>query len=389
MRFREHTITIYFLILTLLPVSMIVDACRHDAEPVASLTIFLRWNPSHANQTPEQVLTGLRWGLSFLGATLPVEDDDELFFWKSNSLLQVNMNKAGFSDQAKKNLFKLVTNFKESEEYRKSGGMDIGRFIMLTVNSSKHYYAITGIATTYPLFRTRYSFESKKAGIIESEVSYKHRIIEFPTDSTLFQTAFVAHETEGSILTGNYTITEFEVFDVMPNGQLRFGIYNTNGNLIPASDSSKSSAGKPAKCLWCHEVNILQPFFATTVVPGYYTPAEFTARALGRKKALENQRTLISGSSIDFSRKQDHTQLELLYISFMEPSAERLAKEWDMSLSEVMQRLNGLSTHIHQEFPFLGTLYNRNEVDPLGPYHYLRVPDSARNFSSYEPDLIY
>lgn len=379
----------YFLLVVFLPVSIVFEACRHDAEPVASLTLILRWSPSHSSQTQEQVLTGLRWELSFLGASLPADKEKELFYWKSNSLLQVNLDKAGFSEQAKGVLSKLLVHFKKSDEYLQKGSMDIGRFIMLTLNSSKHYYAITGTAKTYAQFRAKYSFESQKAAVIESEVSYKHRLIEFPKDSILSHTTYVAQEIEGSLLSGNFTIAEFEVLDIMPNGQLRFGIYNTSGNLITASDSTKSSAGKPAKCLWCHEVNILQPFMATTAVPGYYSPEEFRAKVLGRKTALENERTLITSSSLDYSKKQDHTQMELLYISFMEPSAERLAKEWGMSVNEVQQRLNSLNTHTHHEFPFLGNLYNRQEVDPLGPYSYLRVPDSAREFSAYEPDLTY
>lgn len=379
----------YFLLVVFLPVSIVFDACRHDAEPVASLAIVLRWSSSHSSQTQEQALTGFRWSLSFLGASLPANKEKELFYWKSNSLLQVNLDKAGFSEQAKNALSKLLVHFKKSDEYLQMGSMDMGRFIMLTLNSSKHYYAITGTASTYAQFRSKYGFESKKAAVIESEVSYKHRLIEFPQDSILAHTAYVAQEIEGSLPSGNFTVTEYEVLDVMPNGQLRFGIYNTSGNLITASDSSKTSAGRPAKCLWCHEVNILQPFMAITAVPGYYSPEEFRAKVLGRKTALENERTLITSSSLDYSKKQDHTQMELLYISFMEPSAERLAKEWGISLNEVQQRLSGLNTHTHHEFPFLGNLYNRQEVDPLGPYSYLRVPDSAREFSAFEPDLIY
>jgi len=324
-----------------------------------------------------------------LGASLPASQDKQLFYWKTNSLLQVNLEKAGFSEEAKRVWQKLVTRFKESGEYTEKGGLEIGRFVMLTLNSSNHYYALTGTSNNYQSFRNRYSFEPKKAAVIESEVSKKHRIIEFPGDSSIAKTAYIAHEVDGSVISGTYSPVEFEVMDIMSNGQLRFGIYNTNGQQVPASDSTKSNAGKPAKCLWCHEVNILQPFTAVTSVPGFYSPEEFKNKVLGRKTVLENQRLLLTNSSLDYNKKQDHTQMELLYISFMEPSAERLSKEWGKTVNEVQQILSGLPTHIHSEFPFLGTLYDRNDVDPLSPYNYLRVPESAREVSAYEPNFIY
>lgn len=387
MRLRHNTALYVFLLLSAF---ISTDACRHEPESApASLTVLLRWSPSHGGQTQEQVVTGIRWCLSFLGASLPASQDKQLFYWKTNSLLQVNLEKAGFSEEAKRVWQKLVTRFKESGEYTEKGGLEIGRFVMLTLNSSNHYYALTGTSNNYQSFRNRYSFEPKKAAVIESEVSKKHRIIEFPGDSSIAKTAYIAHEVDGSVISGTYSPVEFEVMDIMSNGQLRFGIYNTNGQQVPASDSTKSNAGKPAKCLWCHEVNILQPFTAVTSVPGFYSPEEFKNKVLGRKTVLENQRLLLTNSSLDYNKKQDHTQMELLYISFMEPSAERLSKEWGKTVNEVQQILSGLPTHIHSEFPFLGTLYDRNDVDPLSPYNYLRVPESAREVSAYEPNFIY
>ena len=61
----------------------------------------------------------------------------------------------------------------------------------------------------------------------------------------------------------------------MPNGQLRIALYDKNGNLKEAADSNITHAGKPAKCLWCHESGI-QPLFREQIhVKGYMNPEVF------------------------------------------------------------------------------------------------------------------
>ena len=87
---------------------------------------------------------------------------------------------------------------------------------------------------------------------------------------------------------------------------------------------------------------------------------------------------------VDFSQTQQHTFTELLYISFMEPSAERLSREWNLTLTEVQNRLTGLPTHTYDEFPFLGTLYHRKDIELLAPYPGLSVSDHVREQSQTE-----
>jgi hypothetical protein len=174
----------------------------------------------------------------------------------------------------------------------------------------------------------------------------------------------------------------------MPNGQLRFAIYDKDGNLIPSHpDSMYTLAGKPAKCLWCHETSIQQPFFAVTDINGYMKVDSFRSEVFAHNNRLNLFRQNLT-SSLDFAKKQDHTYTELLYITFMEPTAERLSREWNMTLTETMKKLQGFSTHKHSEFTWLGDLYDRREVDLLSPYEHLTVPSSAREFSVYEPNLI-
>jgi hypothetical protein len=97
---------------------------------------------------------------------------------------------------------------------------------------------------------------------------------------------------------------------------------------------------------------------------------------------------------VHFSRTQDHSNAEDLYMSFAEPTATRLAAEWNMPLERVKQLLasHNLKTHPHSraiDDGILGDeLYDRNEVDPLAPYATIRGPSDMREASNYEPNLL-
>ena len=346
----------------------------------------LRWVKGYETEKKENVETGIKWSLSFLGAMLPKGSFAEATQWNDN-ILFVDFNKLGFSDNALNALHSLIKALKKTGEYKKYNAIDIGRFIMLTLNSSKHYYAITDINKKYAEFRSRFRYGNTRAAIMESCVSSKHRLIDIGQNNEVKNISFIASEGHGRLDSGVFTTEEFEVFDIMPNGQLRFAVYDSKGNLKNAADASISSAGKPAKCLWCHEKNIQPPFFAKTALPGYYTPDSFKTIVLTTIELLEAYRSTLNGE-IDYRRLQEHTQAELLYINFMEPSAERLSREWNMPLGMVTQKLAGLPMHTHPEFPYLGILYNRMDVDRFAPYSMMRVPQSARELSGYEPNVI-
>ena len=57
-----------------------------------------------------------------------------------------------------------------------------------------------------------------------------------------------------------FDLAEFDLIDLMPNGQLRYAVYGLDGVLLPYSSSDYGLAGKPAKCMWCHE-GIISPLF--------------------------------------------------------------------------------------------------------------------------------
>jgi hypothetical protein len=72
----------------------------------------------------------------------------------------------------------------------------------------------------------------------------------------------------------------------------------------------------------------------------------------------------------------------------MEPSAERLSLEWNLSVTEVENLLSGLPTHINEEFFFLGDLYNREDIESLAPFSGLQVSSSVREESEVEVNYI-
>lgn len=377
---------IYFCIGCIL---IIVYSCVYEDLPATEdLKINLRWVQSYPDETTEDVVIGLKWGLSFLGAELPKGSMDKVAIWISSSDLSLDLSAAGFNNEAEQSLMKIIRVLKTSEEYKLFNAIDVGRFIVLTLNSSYHYYAITGAKESLNSFRATYFFDNKQFAATSSSVAFGQRLIELPATDTSDKMAFIAHEGHGEIEEGTFQPAEFEVLSVMPNGQLRFALYDFEGKLKSSASPEFTTAGKPTKCLWCHEISLQVLHSVPIPVEGFYTPQEFVLKVQEFSAAIKNYRTTLNGE-IDFNKTEEHTLLELLYIGFMEPSAFRLASEWDMSLSTVEQTLNQLPTHPHGEFPFFGDkLYRRSDIDTLAPYLPLQVPEDARELSSYEPDWI-
>mgnify|MGYP006979976472 FL=1 len=168
---------------------------------------------------------------------------------------------------------------------------------------------------------------------------------------------------------------------------MRFAIYDEQGALIPFSDSTLSISGKPAKCLWCHETHLLPSFETTATIPGYMNGSEFAGLIESRMQTLTAYRNELL-SSLDFINESDHELMEIMYISFMEPSVAVLAKEWNKTEQEIQDMLSAYTTHVHHEFPFLGNLYHRHEIEANAPFTAIQVPQDAREASGYEPDLI-
>jgi hypothetical protein len=369
-------------------IGLLAGACtpREPQHRDPDLSIDLRWIKGYPRERRAHVETGLLWTLSFLGAGLPADGPDVLR-WEG-SVVTVDLDAAEVIESTKPRWKELLATLKASDEYRVMGAIDVGRFVMLTLASPNHYYRLAGASATFDEFRARYRFDAKRVAVVESGIAHGHRLVEIAAGATFGEIAFVAYEGRGSLVDGSFEPAEIETLSLMDNGQLRFALYDLDGKPKAAATAALTDAGKPSKCLWCHELGLHTPFENVTDVAGYYSTREFVALIQARMATLNSARREIE-SRVDFAKTQDHTLAELLYLSFAEPSLARLAGEWNVSIEEARSRLRGKDTHRHEEFDFLGDqLYRRDEIDELAPYTTIRTPSDAREPSSYEPDLL-
>ncbi|UTW67880.1 hypothetical protein KFE94_07140 [bacterium SCSIO 12643] len=357
----------------------LISGCTHDSvfEPESNTIITLKWNQAYASETKENVMLGLNWALGSIGAAskLAVSLDQ-------NRRFQLDLDDLGFSVNAKNQIKKLHESLKQSEEYQQTGGIDLGRYVTLILGASEHYYAITGVPKRLSDVMANYQLEMRKGYVNNSVVSNKHRIISFSKQVGLRQ-LFLSAEIDSI----NEQVLEFETVEIMENGHLRFGVYGADSIRINASDPGFSEAGKPAKCMWCHEGRISPLFSSQKDKAGFLSYLQLKDTLEWFSSNLTQKQLQINGG-VDFGKKQDHTQMELLYISFMYPSAARLSEEWRMPLSVVESKLSGLSTTTYAEFPFLGDVYRRSEVNSFSPYEVLSVSTSVREYSVEEVNHI-
>ena len=361
--------------------------CAADTLPPPRVeSIHLRWVPAYEGETRIQVAEGLKWSLSFLGASLPKGSFAEAIRYLDEERFELSFGGLGFSKSALEALSIIVENIKDSEEYKVHQSVDLGRFLVLTLHSSWHYYKITGVPRTLNDFIEEKSFtDFVEFAVTQSTVSHVNRILQLQVKEELSQIAFISQETHLAPTEANREIDHYETIDVMPNGQLRFAIYDAVGELVAASPVGLTQAGKPSKCLWCHETKILPFFIETPEIEGFIEKELFLGKVQSGNEIIEEYRgTLVT--DLNFELPQNHTQSELLYISFMEPSAPRTANEWQQPLENVAALLAPFPIHPYDEFPFLGDLYYRRWIDSLAPYEALPVPFSVREENEGEVD---
>ena len=363
-------------------------ACTERAPPPGArdLTLTLRWVKGYGAENKAKVETGLLWALSFLGAEFP-RNAPKAFIWNDH-LVTVDFDRIGLPAGARPSWANLVAQIEGSDEYRRTGGMDIGRFVMLTLCSPRNYYVLTGVAPHLEEVRARHAFDRRQMAVTQSEIAVGNRLIDIGEAHRFGEIGFIAYEGTGTIADGSFEKKEIEVLEFMKNGQLRFALYDLGGNLKTNASPALTSAGKPSKCLWCHEIR-LQPAFKNLVdTPGYYTTQQFGTLIAERMKLVDQYRERLD-SRVDFKRTQDHTFAELLYLTFMEPSAERLALEWNLPVEQVTVLLKAKPTHKQEEFAWLGSrLYRRQDVDALAPYPVIKVASDPRELSTYEPEML-
>ena len=342
-------------------------------------TLNLKWNKAYPDDNIQKSSIGLEWALSYCGAILPNAPGGMTVGEKT---ITINLNELGFTDSALEKLYKLHQKIRSSPEYQANGTIDLGRYVTLLIGASEHYYEIAGVPKKLDELLSHYALLPEKGYVNHSGVSLEHRIIQFSEQKKLNQ-VFVSSEVDS--VSG--AVYEYETIEIIPNGQIRFGIFDADGNRKNGADASHSNAGKPAKCMWCHE-SIIQPLYNSQGdFPEFLTYLQLKEKLVTYNQMLQNQKYALT-TGVDFAQNQQHTLTELLYISFMEPSAERLALEWNLPLADVRAKLSGFPTHVYEEFPFLGTLYDRNAIENLAPHQGLAVSSSVREPSETEVNHI-
>lgn len=364
-------ITLFLLILSCTTSSL-------EDMPENENSINLKWNKSYEDDSIEKARLGLSWCYSNIGAKVL----NSIVLPDSNNLLTVDVNNLGFDDNGLEKIEILHNKIKDSEEYQLKNSIDLGRYISLLIGSSEHYYAITNVPENLDQILSNYELKPSKGYINNSAISLKHRVLEYSKQEGLNQ-LFLSTEIDPQ----NNEIVEFETIEIMDNGQLKFGVFNSNGNRINGANTEHTNAGKPAKCMWCHESN-LNPLFTIQNDFSGFLPAQQLNDTLidYRSKLKQQQNQLFEG--VNFNNTQEHTNMELAYISFMEPSLIRLSNEWNMSEVEIQNRLSTLNTHTHEEFTFLGNLYDRVDVEDFAPFLSLKPSYSVRESSGIEVNHI-
>ncbi len=152
------------------------------------------------------------------------------------------------------------------------------------------------------------------------------------------------------------------------------------------ADRTYSFGGKPSKCLWCHESIFNPSFIEQEGVLGYQSRDDFNDEVIEWNTRLSEWRESLNTEVNLFNPKQ-HQLAELLYLGFMQPSAERLSHEWGISESEVLVIISGLPSFDSDEHDFMTNRYSRKEVDLLAPFRTVAVSDNIRETGGYNPDF--
>lgn len=381
-------LAIFGLVTSLILVWIPIGCQPEHQTPEMDLALNLRWSKNYPGESWAEVKTGLIWAFSYLGAKLPKGSFDASVHPIDSNRFAINFNTLGFEYYALTTIEMLIGEVKKSEEYRKMGGIDIGRFLFYLAHSSWHYYQITFAPTSID-----YWFEATGSDSIftfklsNSIVAKEERKIVFKRMNFFFDVGFIGMEGSGSLADTSFNPQSYEVVGVMPNGQLKFAIYGPDRRLEASVDTSLSLGGKPGKCQWCHEKELL-PFYApSTDYPNSMGREEFLTYLAKAQKILREYRESLQ-TDITYDNPQDHELAELLALGYEEPSLLHLSQEWKMAPSEVANLLKGIPTHLNNEHPFLGPVYFRKEIEGYYPYQGIKVPESSRERSNYEPDLL-
>lgn len=341
--------------LLLLIFAILVFNCTSNSSSKET-EINLLWIKSYEEDTPTRAEIGLKWILSYLGAELPEGKYESSIVWKNN-ILKLDISDVGLSEIGKKVMISIMDELKSLQVYQQHNFIQLGNFVMQIFNNSEHYYAITNMPISYADFKAKYSFDDTLDYCLlsgESGVTNGCRIFNIVEGDSISDCAFIALEGTGSSNI-DFEAKEFEVFDFMPNGQPRFAIYDLEGNLKSAASREISRAGKPAKCMWCHESRVQPLFKGKTDVEGFATLSNFSNLIQSKNVLLKNQR--YQNDTVFYWKKPwHHSYAELLYTTYAKPSLERLRKE--SQIYGIKLKIDSTKIVSNEEYEFINIMFD-------------------------------
>ena len=320
--------------------------------------------------TRAQCKSGLLWTLSYLGATLPASASELALKWQSATQVVLYPDLIGLPSEGLKAFEAICDSLRKTTQYQRTGEVPAGAFVAVMVGCADHYYAITEAPKTLKAFKKQHRTKRVHYVVNHSAISSgtRHLLFGRAMESGFWSLALNKKAGRESV----------ESIDVMPNGQLRFLIYDDQGRLSATPREKDNSAGKPAKCMWCHEGQLQRPYNTEMNAVGALVSAVDSKNI--QLTAFRN--ALKSGFS--FEPHGAHTYMEILYISYLEPTLLQLSREWQMKVEDVRFLLLINKRHLHPEFSFGDSLYTRSDVEHQAPYS-IAVPRDVREWNETDP----
>lgn len=347
---------------------MFAVGCTDAGDVADPQVVPLRWVRAYDGDSWERARAGLWWQLGNLGALPPVGEPGILVQEQDADAVRftLDLGQVGLSDDAEDALVAASAFVAEADEVRLFGGLDLGVYFLRTLYEPWTYYSVTGACGDVADWRQARTGGDPVAeyAITKSLLLAGDRLDAFTAHpAAVGGIAHLVAEGEGSIQRGTFVPGETESIDVMANGMLRYAVYADSGELAPWA--SLAAVGPPGRCMWCHEDH-LQPGYASNPGAARYVPTEAFLRELDAQQAAVAALRSELQTVLVYDPPDAHEVGELLTETWLQPSPERLAREWGVGVDQVRAALAaaGAEGHANPEHPQLGDdLVHRAEAD--------------------------
>jgi len=248
------------------------------------VNIHLKWHPAYTGESQQDIEVGLLWILAFLGESITSKNYHDYMEWVEDDILLLDLTKL-VKDPHRADIWRgILTELEKSSNDRKYHSVDVGKFAFDTFTKSDIYYQLTEMPDDLEDFKKHYNIDENYVFAVapgESCVAPGYRIFSCSDTKVLPRLGYIAQEGNGESIE-DFSPSEFEVFGFMKNGQPRFGVYGTDGTLRKGGQPELTTAGKPAKCMWCHTTMVQPLIFASSTVDGPSCSTSHTSIRLHR-----------------------------------------------------------------------------------------------------------